>query len=129
MNNCCKFELNRQSENIQGIIKSKTESIYQLSQIKRDLEHKLQQAEAKLADAEKQLAEYATIGVLYGQETAKDKIKSLEAKLEKAVAALNELGHYGIDFGYGPYDCDVAKIAQDTLKEIQGEHNETGGRT
>lgn len=46
-------------------------------------------------------------------------IKKMEFKLEVAEKALKELGHYGIDFGYGEYTCNVAEIAQNALNKIK----------
>jgi hypothetical protein len=57
-------------------------------------------------------------------ESHKEKMKILTEMLEKSdretaklVEALEKLGHYGIDFGYGKFECDVAKVAQEALKE------------
>lgn len=56
------------------------------------------------------------------------KIEELEKKLAEAKKALNELGHYGIDFGYGPYDCNVAQVAQDCLKSLEENQNDSEGQ-
>ena len=65
-------------------------------------------------------------GIIKDMDSMKAEIKQLKQENEKlkshvdtAKKALNELGHYGIDFGYGKYDCDVAKIAQEAIKEIE----------
>ena len=47
--------------------------------------------------------------------------QSCKHKLDIAVKALEDLGHYGIDFGYGPYRCNVAEVAQVALKSIKEE--------
>tara|TARA_R110000803_G_C11989469_1_gene321836 strand:+ start:2771 stop:3196 length:426 start_codon:yes stop_codon:yes gene_type:complete len=49
----------------------------------------------------------------------KDKVKELKPilrALREAGTRLNELGHYGIDFGEGKYECDVAQVAQEYFK-------------
>ena len=43
----------------------------------------------------------------------------LKRKLDLAVGALEKLGHYGIDFGCGKFECNVAGVAQEALKQIE----------
>ena len=46
-------------------------------------------------------------------------VQSCKKKLNVATKALEELGYYGIDFGYGPYRCNVAEVAQTALDYIR----------
>ena len=55
-----------------------------------------------------------------------EQLETERAKNKVLVEALKELGHYGIDFGYGKYECDVAKTAQEALEKIKEMDN--GGR-
>lgn len=71
-----------------------------------ELEQLFKIAEVSLTDYEDKEKELTT---------ANKRISSLNARLEVLEEALKELGHYGIDFGYGKYDCDVAKVAQQAL--------------
>lgn len=46
-------------------------------------------------------------------------IKELKKSNDVAKNALYELGHHGIDFGYGKHECEVAKVAQQSHEVIR----------
>jgi hypothetical protein len=90
-------------------------SIEKYTNLQSQLEAKTKEIELLTADLEWE-REVKAVHLSY--------LKAEKAKVKYYEEALRQLGHFGIDFGYGAYECDVAKIAQEALEKHKQEKGE-----